>query len=48
MIGSYPEGSKWDMCYGKEGEEAQAKGIVSLGWFERDPICGAKGPVLDM
>lgn len=48
MIGSYPEGSKWDMCYGKEGEEAQAKGIVSLGWFERDPICGDKGPVLDM
>ncbi len=48
MVGSYPKGSTWDMCYGKEGEEAQVKGIESLGWFERDPIYGEKGPVLDV
>jgi len=48
MVGSYPKGSNWDMCYGKEGEEAQVKEIESLGWFERDPIYGEQGPVLDV
>jgi uncharacterized protein YjlB len=23
MVGSYPNGKNWDMCYGKKGEEAR-------------------------
>ena len=48
MVGSYPKGRDWDMCYGKEGEESQVKAIQSLGWFDRDPIYGDQGPVLDV
>ena len=46
MIGSYPTGKSWDMCYGKKGEEEKVKGIQSLGWFSRDPIYGDQGPSL--
>ena len=46
MVGSYPTGRNWDMCYGREGEEEKVKGIGSLGWFERDPIYGDEGPCL--
>jgi len=46
MVGSYPKGKGWDMCYGKEGEEDKVKGIEALGWFERDPIYGDEGPSL--
>ncbi|KAH9905451.1 RmlC-like cupin domain-containing protein [Xylariomycetidae sp. FL2044] len=48
MVGSYPKGCSWDMCYGKKGEEAKVAGIKKLGWFERDPIYGDRGPVLDV
>ena len=48
MVGSYQRGYSWDMCYGKEGEEDKLKSIKSLGWFDRDPIYGDKGPVLDI
>jgi uncharacterized protein YjlB len=47
MVGSYPKGRDWDMCYGKEGEEEKVKRIKELGWFERDPIYGEEGPALD-
>ena len=46
MVGSYPTGKGWDMCYGREGEEEKVKGIGSLGWFERDAIYGDEGPCL--
>lgn len=48
MVGSYPQGKNWDMCYGKEGEQSKVKEIANLGWFERDPIYGDEGPVLDV
>jgi len=48
MVGSYPPGKEWDMCYGKPGEESKIKGIEALGWFDRDPIYGEKGPVVDV
>ena len=48
MVGAYPVGRDWDMCYGKEGEEGKVEGIGRLGWFERDPIYGDEGPVLDV
>lgn len=46
MVGSYPEGCSWDMCYGKEGEEEKAKAVGEVGWFGKDPLYGDDGPVL--
>ncbi|GAB7359015.1 hypothetical protein MBLNU230_g5088t1 [Neophaeotheca triangularis] len=48
MVGSYPKGVGWDMCYGKKGEEGKVQGIKRLGWFERDPVYGSEGPVLEV
>ncbi len=47
MVGSYPNGKDWDMCYGKEGEEEKVKRIEDLEWFDRDPFYGDQGPTLD-
>jgi len=47
MIGSYPKGLNWDMCYGREGEEHKVENIKDLKWFTRDPIYGDKGPALE-
>ena len=47
MVGSYPKGCTWDMCYGKAEEEEKVKSIKSLAWFDRDPVYGDKGPVFD-
>ncbi|KAI1449091.1 RmlC-like cupin domain-containing protein [Annulohypoxylon stygium] len=46
MVGSYPKGYNWDMCYGKRGEEAQVQNIGNLPWFDGDPIYGDTGPAL--
>ena len=46
MVGSYPKGKSWDMCYGKADEEERVKGIASLGWFEKDPLYGDDGPTV--
>lgn len=48
MIGSYPKGHSWDMCYGKAGEEGKVQGIENVGWFTKDPLCGEEGPVLNV
>jgi uncharacterized protein YjlB len=47
MIGSYPPGYNWDMCYGKPKEEEKIKSISELSWFEKDPLYGDDGPVLE-
>jgi uncharacterized protein YjlB len=46
MVGSYPKGRSWDMCYGKQEEEEKVTGITGLGWFEKDPLYGDDGPAL--
>ncbi|KAI0010916.1 RmlC-like cupin domain-containing protein [Xylariaceae sp. FL0662B] len=46
MVGSYPKGYNWDMCYGKKGEETKVQAIANLPWFDRDPVFGDQGPVL--
>lgn len=46
MVGGYPEGCEWDMCYGVEGEEAKARKVGGVKWFERDPLYAGDGPVL--
>lgn len=48
MVGSYPPGKQWDMCYGREGEEEKVQGIENVGWFERDPLYGEHGPALEV
>ena len=48
MVGSYPTGCDWDMCYGKKGEEGKIERIKSLPWFERDPVYGDSGPALEV
>lgn len=48
MVGSYPNGKSWDMCYGRGGEEEKVGGIAKLGWFQKDPVYGEQGPVLDV
>lgn len=48
MVGCYPPGKQWDMCYGKQGEEKQVSSIKDLGWFDKDPIYGEEGPVLNL
>lgn len=47
MVGSYPPGKPWDMCYGMEGEEHKVDGIKALRWFSKDPIFGDQGPCLE-
>jgi uncharacterized protein YjlB len=47
MVGSYPPGESWDMCYGDVGEEHKTGRIKDLPWFERDPVYGAVGPALE-
>ena len=48
MVGSYPLGHGWDMCYGSKGREDKLKNISKLGWFKKDPIFGDQGPTLDV
>ncbi|KAH8426205.1 cupin domain-containing protein [Aspergillus melleus] len=45
MVGAYPRGKEWDMCYGQPGEEDKARNIQALDWFQRDPLFGSDGPV---
>ncbi|KAF3041916.1 hypothetical protein E8E12_007106 [Didymella heteroderae] len=46
MLGSYPKGCNWDMCYGEKGEEDKANSISSVAWLDKDPLYGDDGPVL--
>lgn len=48
MVGSYPKGQSWDLCYGREGEEEKVQAMESLGWFGRDPVYGDEGPALNV
>lgn len=46
MVGSYPCGKSWDLCYGREDEAEKVNQIRHLGWFAKDPIYGDEGPAL--
>jgi len=46
MVGCYPSGCQWDMCYGNEDEKDKLEKIKDLKWFAKDPIYGDNGPVL--
>jgi len=48
VVGGYPRGQKWDMCYGKSGERPQAdQNIARVPLPQSDPIYGPDGPVMD-
>ncbi|RDW76692.1 cupin domain-containing protein [Aspergillus mulundensis] len=46
MVGAYPQGKSWDMCYGRSGEEDSCRNIESLDWFQSDPLYGKEGPAM--
>ncbi|OAL03010.1 cupin domain-containing protein [Phaeosphaeriaceae sp. SRC1lsM3a] len=46
MVGAYPKGCSWDMCYGKGGEGDLSWKVGDVKWFEKDPLYGEDGPVL--
>ncbi|KAL6854016.1 RmlC-like cupin domain-containing protein [Trichoderma novae-zelandiae] len=48
MVGSYPNGKDWDMCYGNIDDEYKAGSIKDLPWFSKDPIYGDEGPALSV
>ncbi len=48
MVGIYPKGKNWGMCYGKEEEERKVKVINGLGGFTKDAIYDKSGPGLEV
>lgn len=48
MVGCYPTGCNWDMCYGKKGEESKVEQIKDVKWFTKDPVYGEEGPTLEV
>ncbi len=47
IVGGYPRGQDWDMCYGKADERPQAdENIARVPLPQSDPIYGADGPVM--
>ncbi|KAH7562799.1 hypothetical protein BM1_02319 [Bipolaris maydis] len=46
MVGSYPKGCSWDMCYGKKSEESQAEAVGRVEWLKKDPLYGDDGPAV--
>lgn len=48
MVGCYPKGKAWDMCYGNKREDEKIECIKALGWFDTDPVYGEKGPALEV
>jgi uncharacterized protein YjlB len=48
VVGAYPFGQQYDMCYGKSGERPQVdQNIASVLLPKSDPIYGLKGPLID-
>ncbi len=46
VVGAYPEGQSYDMCYGKEGERpASDERIRNVPLPQFDPLVGRKGPL---
>jgi len=48
VVGGYPKGQDWDMCYGKPGERPRAdENIARVPLPRSDPIYGKDGPVTE-
>jgi uncharacterized protein YjlB len=47
VIGAYPRGQTWDICYGRTGERPRAdKNIARVPLPSADPVFGRGGPLL--
>jgi uncharacterized protein YjlB len=47
VVGAYPQGQHWDMCYGKASERPRAdKNIAQVPLPTTDPVFGSQGPLL--
>lgn len=46
VVGAYPAGRHWDLCYGRPGERPRADGnIAQVPVPELDPVYGLDGPL---
>ncbi|UCF98323.1 MAG: hypothetical protein JSV89_02025 [Spirochaetaceae bacterium] len=44
IVGAYPRGQSWDMCYGKPGERPRAdRNITAVADPQKDPVQGSEG-----
>lgn len=48
MVGAYPEGCEWDMCYGLPEEKERVSKIAQVKWFKIDPVLGDKTPLPEL
>jgi len=49
VVGAYPFGEFWDMCYGKPGERPGTdENIKVVALPKADPVYGKSGPVMDL
>ena len=49
VVGAYPEGQRWDMCYGRPGERPTAdESIRKVALPVTDPLFGDSGPLLKL
>lgn len=48
VVGAYPAGQQWDMCYGNAGERPAAdENIARVPLPKADPIFGPEGPLME-
>jgi uncharacterized protein YjlB len=49
VVGAYPEGQMWDMCYGADGERPETdENIARVPVPQCDPVYGMNGPLIDL
>jgi uncharacterized protein YjlB len=48
VVGAYPLGQRWDMCYGEPGERPRAdENIARVALPGADPVYGTTGPLIE-
>jgi uncharacterized protein YjlB len=48
VVGAYPLGQHWDVCYGKPGERPRTDdNIARVSLPQADPVYGARGPLIE-
>jgi uncharacterized protein YjlB len=48
VVGAYPRGQRWDMCYGESGERPRAdQNSARVPVPEADPVYGTDGPLIE-
>jgi uncharacterized protein YjlB len=48
VVGAYPLGQRWDVCYGKPGERPRADdNIARVSLPHADPVYGTQGPLVE-